>query len=140
MADAMAKTFYIETFGCQMNVHDSEKVAGQLLSSGYRQAETPDEADLVLYNTCSIREKAAQKVFYRLQDFSRARGQGKVFGVLGCVAQQEGEKIFETAPHVSLVAGSASYSKFSELLARRNTNGRRLVRFVGVRRLIQKSV
>jgi tRNA-2-methylthio-N6-dimethylallyladenosine synthase len=105
------KAFYIETFGCQMNAHDSEKVVGTLLAKGYNQVETPDAADLVLYNTCSIRDKAEQKVFNRLQNFKRAAGKGKVFGVLGCVAQQEGEKIFERAPHVSLVAGSASYTQ-----------------------------
>src|SRR5947209_8874223 len=82
------KTFYIETFGCQMNVHDSEKVIGTLLQQGYSQVETPDEAGLVLYNTCSIRDKAEQKVFNRLQNFKRS-GKDKVFGVLGCVAQQE---------------------------------------------------
>ncbi|MBI4458572.1 MAG: tRNA (N6-isopentenyl adenosine(37)-C2)-methylthiotransferase MiaB [Acidobacteria bacterium] len=122
----MPKTFYIETFGCQMNVHDSEKVAGTLLKSGYQQVENPEEADLVLYNTCSIREKAAQKVFTRLNQFRRARPEGKVFGVLGCVAQQEGEKIFEAAPHVSLVAGSASYSQFPELLRRLEEGERRV--------------
>ena len=95
------KTFYIETFGCQMNAHDSEKVVGTLLSEGYSQVETPEEAELVLYNTCSIRDKAEQKVFNRLQNFKREREKGKIFGVLGCVAQQEGEKIFERAPHVS---------------------------------------
>ncbi|HOK45796.1 MAG TPA: tRNA (N6-isopentenyl adenosine(37)-C2)-methylthiotransferase MiaB, partial [Bryobacteraceae bacterium] len=65
------KTFYIETFGCQMNVHDSEKVVGTLIAQGYRQVPKPEEADLVLYNTCSIRDKAEQKVFSRLQQFKR---------------------------------------------------------------------
>src|SRR5437764_15077454 len=105
------KTFYLETFGCQMNAHDSEKVVGTLLQEGYRQVEDLEEAELVLYNTCSIRDKAEQKVFHRLQQFKKEAGRGKVFGVLGCVAQQEGERIFERAPHVSLVAGSASYTK-----------------------------
>jgi len=122
----MARTFYIETFGCQMNVHDSEKIAGLLLSSGYRQVDNVEEADLVLYNTCSIREKAAQKVFSRLSQFRKERGAGKLFGVLGCVAQQEGEQIFEAAPHVSLVVGSASYSRFSELLAQLESGQRRV--------------
>src|ERR1700689_2243308 len=112
-----AKTFYLETFGCQMNVHDSEKVIGTLLHEGYRQVETVEEADLILYNTCSIRDKAEQKVFYRLADYKKLQAQGKTFGVLGCVAQQEGEKIFERAPHVSLVCGSASYRKLPEMLA-----------------------
>lgn len=110
------KSFYLETFGCQMNVHDSEKVIGTLEQRGYAQVDTADAADLVLYNTCSIRDKAEQKVFHRLQEGKRVKG--KVFGVLGCVAQQEGEKIFERAPHVSLVVGSASYTKLGELLVR----------------------
>ena len=118
------KTFYIETFGCQMNVHDSEKVIGTLVSEGYSQVETPEEADLVLYNTCSIRDKAEQKVFHRLQQFKKDHGRGKVFGVLGCVAQQEGERIFERAPHVSLVAGSASYSKLPQMLVQLEAGNR----------------
>src|SRR5499433_3735856 len=111
-----AKTFYIETFGCQMNVHDSEKVIGTLLRQGYRQVETVEEAHLVFYNTCSIRDKAEQKVFHRLNDYKKLQSQGKKFAVLGCVAQQEGEKIFEKAPYVSLVAGSASYRNLAQML------------------------
>jgi len=110
------KTFYLETFGCQMNVHDSEKVIGTLVHEGYRQVETVEQADLILYNTCSIRDKAEQKVFHRLADYKKLLAQGKKFGVLGCVAQQEGEKIFERAPHVSLVCGSASYRNLPQML------------------------
>src|ERR1700693_2894718 len=110
------KTFYIETFGCQVNAHDSEKVIGTLVSDGYTQVQQLEEADLVLYNTCSIRDKAEQKVFHRLADYKALQKQGKKFGVLGCVAQQEGEKIFERAPHVSLVCGSASYRNLPEML------------------------
>jgi tRNA-2-methylthio-N6-dimethylallyladenosine synthase len=91
------KTFYIETFGCQMNVHDSEKVIGTLLA----------------------------QVFSRLQQFKRA-GNGKVFAVLGCVAQQEGERIFERAPHVSLVCGSASYNRLPEMLVQLERGDRRV--------------
>ena len=116
MASERPKKFYLETFGCQMNVHDSEKVVGTLISEGYRQVETVEEADLILYNTCSIRDKAEQKVFHRLADYKRFQKEGKVFGVLGCVAQQEGEKIFERAPHVSLVCGSASYRNLPQML------------------------
>src|SRR6266853_4044182 len=111
-------TFFLETFGCQMNDHDSEKVAGVLLSRGYRQVESPDTASLILYNTCSIREKAAQKVFSRLGEYRTKQAAGQVIGVLGCVAQQEGKDIFARAPWVSLVCGSASYRKLPELLAR----------------------
>ena len=121
------KTFYIETFGCQMNVHDSEKVIGTLNEQGYSQVETPAEAELVLYNTCSIRDKAEQKVFHRLDQFKKEAGKnGKVYGVLGCVAQQEGERIFDRAPHVSLVVGSASYTKLPELLVQIESGGRRV--------------
>ena len=116
MSTAPQKTFYLETFGCQMNVHDSEKVIGTLINEGYRQVETVEEAGLVLYNTCSIRDKAEQKVFNRLNDYKKYQKQGKKFGVLGCVAQQEGEKIFARAPHVSLVCGSASYRNLPQML------------------------
>jgi len=121
------RTFYIETFGCQMNDHDSEKVAGVLLGRGYRQMESVDAAKLVLYNTCSIREKAAQKVFSRLGTFRKRPGHPKIIGVLGCVAQQEGEEIFERAPWVSLVCGSASYSKLPELIAELESGNRRVM-------------
>ncbi len=117
MSGDSQKTFYLETFGCQMNVHDSEKVIGTLVHEGYRQVETVEQADLILYNTCSIRDKAEQKVFHRLADYKKLLSHGKKFGVLGCVAQQEGEKIFERAPHVSLVCGSASYRNLPQMLA-----------------------
>ncbi len=110
------KTFYLETFGCQMNVHDSEKVIGTLVHEGYQQVETVEQADLILYNTCSIRDKAEQKVFHRLADYKKLLAQGKKFGLLGCVAQQEGEKIFERAPHVAMVCGSASYRNLPQML------------------------
>ena len=149
-------TFYLETFGCQMNEHDSEKVAGVLLARGYKQVERLDAADVVLYNTCSIREKAAQKVFSRLGelrpvDWGRsgsvriqldreaipqglephegAAGRRKdrpIIGVLGCLAQQEGEGIFERAPWVSLVCGSASYRKLPQLIEELETGNRRV--------------
>jgi len=119
------KSFYIETFGCQMNVHDSEKVAGLLLARGYRVASSPADANLMLYNTCSIREKAAQKVFSRLGEW---RGEKrKIIGVLGCVAQQEGEEIFERAPWVRLVCGSASYRKLPALVDELEAGGRRVM-------------
>lgn len=119
-------TFFLETFGCQMNDHDSEKVAGLLVSRGYRQVETPEAAKLVLYNTCSIREKAAQKVFSRLGEFQGTPTEGKIIGVLGCVAQQEGEEIFKRAPWVSLVCGSASYRKLPQMLAQLEAGDRRV--------------
>ena len=123
---AQEKTFYLETFGCQMNAHDSEKVVGTLVSQGYRQVPTVEEAGLVLYNTCSIRDKAEQKVFHRLADYKKFEKQGKKFGVLGCVAQQEGQKIFEKAPYVSLVCGSASYRNLPQMLIQIEAGNRRV--------------
>src|SRR5215831_1638325 len=128
---------------------DSEKVAGLLLARGYKQVERLDAADVILYNTCSIREKAAQKVFSRLGELRPFEGQlaaakglegdtrlnprkvvnaggGKIIGVLGCVAQQEGQEIFERAPWVSLVCGSASYRKLPQLIAELEAGNRRV--------------
>src|SRR5215469_5876394 len=191
-------TFYLETFGCQMNEHDSEEVAGVLLARGYKQVERLDAADVILYNTCSIREKAAQKVFSRLGELRPADWTGKnrrfgeqtseesggglprrmteegaalkdsssdrpndrrletksgetggsgnrlldsrsqnsvrglvkrglpIIGVLGCLAQQEGQEIFERAPWVSLVCGSASYRKLPQLIEELETGNRRV--------------
>jgi len=114
----LEKTFYIETFGCQMNAHDSEKVIGTLQHEGYTQVQDEADAGLILYNTCSIRDKAEQKVFHRLNEYKRLQGEGKKFAVLGCVAQQEGEAIFDRAPYVSIVSGSASYRNLPGMLAR----------------------
>ena len=123
---AEERTFYLETFGCQMNDHDSEKVAGVLMARGYAQVEKPEAAGVILYNTCSIREKAAQKVFSRLGEFRERQAEGKVIGVLGCLAQQEGEEIFERAPWVSLVCGSASYRKLPQLIAELEAGNKRV--------------
>jgi tRNA-2-methylthio-N6-dimethylallyladenosine synthase len=109
-----------------MNDHDSEKVAGVLVSRGYQQVLTPADASVILYNTCSIREKAAQKVFSRLGEFRDTAYAEKIIGVLGCVAQQEGEDIFKRAPWVSLVCGSASYRKLPEMLDKLEAGERRV--------------
>ena len=111
------KTFYIETFGCQMNVHDSEKVRGLLEARGYSQVPSPEKAGMLLYNTCSIRDKAERKVFSRLAGLKR-RSSGKTIGVLGCAAQHNGEAIFKQAPHVDFVCGSASYNALPTILDR----------------------
>src|SRR5450631_1761683 len=126
IAMATEKTFYLETFGCQMNAHDSEKVIGTLEHEGYSQVQTEEAADLILYNTCSIRDKAEQKVFNRLNDYKKLYKQGKRFAVLGCVAQQEGEKIFERAPYVSIVSGSASYNKLPQMLVQLELGEKRI--------------
>ena len=90
-----------------MNVHDSEKLAGILESQGYARAEAPEKADVILLNTCSIREKAAEKVFSELGRLRRLKlaNPDLILGVCGCVAQQEGEAIFSRAPYVDFVIG-----------------------------------
>ncbi len=100
--------YYIETWGCQMNVLDADKMSGALESHGYVRVESPDQADVVLLNTCSIREKAKEKVFSelgRLKPYKDARPD-VVLGVCGCVAQQEGSEIFSRAPYVDFVLGT----------------------------------
>src|SRR6195952_2880994 len=101
-----------------MNAHDSEKVIGTLEQQGYARVQDEADAGLILYNTCSIRDKAEQKVFHRLNEYKKLQGEGKKFAVIGCVAQQEGEKIFDKAPYVSIVAGSASYRNLPGMLQR----------------------
>ena len=109
-----------------MNAHDSEKVIGTLEQQGYARVQDEADAGLILYNTCSIRDKAEQKVFHRLNEYKRMQGEGKKFAVLGCVAQQEGEKIFDRAPYVSLVSGSASYRNLPAMLARLESGEQRI--------------
>ena len=109
-----------------MNAHDSEKVIGTLEREGYARVEDEAEAGLILYNTCSIRDKAEQKVFHRLNEYKRMQGEGKRFAVIGCVAQQEGERIFEKAPYVSIVSGSSSYRNLPEMLQRLEAGEQRI--------------
>ena len=112
------KKFFIETFGCQMNHHDSEKVAGTLIKMGYAPTDDSSEADLLLLNTCNIREKANQKVLSRLGSIQKSYGakSGAKVGLLGCMAQMEGERIFGKAPQVDFVVGSSSYSFIPRLI------------------------
>jgi tRNA-2-methylthio-N6-dimethylallyladenosine synthase len=110
---------HIETFGCQMNVADSERVATKLRAEGFELLEKSDSADIVLLNTCSIREKAEQKVFRRVSEIKRERGgRQPLVGVLGCVAQLEGEAIFKNSPSVQIVAGTGAADRIPRLLER----------------------
>jgi tRNA-2-methylthio-N6-dimethylallyladenosine synthase len=120
------RRFMIETWGCQMNVHDSEKMAGILRAHGYEPAASAAAADLVLLNTCSVREKAASKVFNRLGTLRRLkeRNPDLLIGVCGCVAQQEGETIFRRAPWVDLVMGPRHIAQLGALLRQARTEGR----------------
>jgi tRNA-2-methylthio-N6-dimethylallyladenosine synthase len=111
---------HLVTYGCQMNEYDSERVAGLLEQHDYRLTDTPEDADLILLNTCAIREKAEEKVFSRLGELravKRARP-GVVIGVMGCMAQLEPGRIQERAPHVDLVFGSAAIARVVELVER----------------------
>ena len=116
----MKKKLYIKTYGCQMNVYDSERIAETLGGNSYTQTANPEEADLVLLNTCHIREKAAEKVYSELGRFRKLRtGRGKpVIGVAGCVAQAEGAEIMRRQPLVDLVVGPQSYHRLPELEAK----------------------
>jgi tRNA-2-methylthio-N6-dimethylallyladenosine synthase len=114
----MEKRFFVETFGCQMNDLDSEKIAGNLRRSGMEPVEDPSEADVIILNTCSVREKAVQKVYARLGELKRHKVRRKdlVVGVVGCMAQLEGEKIIKKAPFVNLLAGPQKGHVMSELV------------------------
>ena len=131
MDDCMKK-LYLETYGCQMNAHDSEKAIHALSGSGFESTDDPLEADLILLNTCMVREKAARKVDHRIQDLkqelkaSRQDGEGgrasspraslPIFGVMGCVAQAEADRLFERSRDVRLVLGTQAIAKLPELI------------------------
>jgi len=114
----MGKAFYLETFGCQMNVVDSERIVDLLEGVGYAQVDSPDKADLVLLNTCSVREKAERKVYGHLGRFKPIKDQRPdlIIGVGGCVAQQEGEKMLATVPYLDLVFGTHNVHRLPELV------------------------
>jgi tRNA-2-methylthio-N6-dimethylallyladenosine synthase len=121
-----AKRYLIETWGCQMNQHDSEKMAGLLDGLGYEATGDDREADLILLNTCSIREKAESKVYDRLGRLRRLKAANPdlLIGVVGCVAQQTGEGIFRRAPFVDLVMGPRNLSRLPELIEEARREGR----------------
>ena len=126
----MAKKLYIKTFGCQMNEYDSDKMADVLnQAGGIEKTDNPEDADIILFNTCSVREKAQEKVFH---DLGRVRHlkQSKpdlVIGVGGCVASQEGEAIVARAPYVDVVFGPQTLHRLPQLIADRRTKGRAAV-------------
>jgi tRNA-2-methylthio-N6-dimethylallyladenosine synthase len=128
------KVVYIETLGCQMNVADSERAATRLRAAGYELSDSPEAANFVLLNTCSIREKAERKVFHRIDDIRRERaGSPPVIGLMGCVAQLEGEAIFENAPVVKVVAGTGAVDRIPRLLELINEGERRAIDLEGRR-------
>src|SRR5215212_60843 len=110
------KTFFIETWGCQMNDLDSQRLSGNLKLRGYRRVDDEKAADVILLNTCSIREKSEHKVFSRLGELRELKHDGVKIGVCGCVAQQEGERILERAPWVDFVMGPGNVGHIDEIL------------------------
>jgi len=126
----MARRYLIETFGCQMNFHDSERMAGLLEAAGYEAAETPSDADVIVLNTCTVREKAEDKVFSRIGELRAdavAAGLDPVVAVTGCLAQQEGAAIFKRSPFVDVVVGTQAERRLPTLVeAAASTSARQL--------------
>ncbi len=115
----MSTTVYLETIGCQMNVADSERAVVRLRAAGFDLAESSESADVVIFNTCSVRERAAHKVFTRIGEVRRQRlNREPVVGVMGCVAQLEGQSIFDHSPSVDVIAGTRATDRLPELIGR----------------------
>jgi len=114
----MKRKLYLETFGCQMNVLDSELVLGQLRAQGYESVEDRESADVILYNTCSVREHAEQKVWSRLGELREVKKErpGTVIGVIGCMAERDGTNIFKKFPHVDVLCGPGELDKLAGLV------------------------
>src|SRR5918992_4769823 len=115
----MARKYLIETYGCQMNVHDSERMAGLLEQAGYEPTCDDQDADVVLINTCSVREKAEEKLFTRLGEFLQMElesGHRPVIAVAGCVAQQEGTQILRRSKGVDVIIGTQNLKRLPVLL------------------------
>lgn len=125
MSSTAGKKVFIKTFGCQMNEYDSDKMADVLQAAeGYEPTSNVDEADLILFNTCSVREKAQEKVFSDLGRIKHLKAKGVLIGVGGCVASQEGAAIIERAPYVDVVFGPQTLHRLPEMLARRTQQRR----------------
>ena len=118
MTDLPRRTVYIETYGCQMNVSDSELMLGKLVAAGYDAAEGPEGADVILVNSCAIREHAETRVLGRLGELKRHMKPGSIMGVTGCMAQRLGRRVLDQARHVSLVIGPDGYRSLPDLIDR----------------------
>jgi len=120
-----APRYFIETYGCQMNVADGELMAGLLRGEGYEAAASPDEAHVILVNTCAVRDHAEQRVIGRVGELKRHKREGGVLGVVGCMAQRLGERLLEQAPHVDFVVGPDGYRQLPLLIGRAREGERR---------------
>jgi tRNA-2-methylthio-N6-dimethylallyladenosine synthase len=124
----MSASVYVETFGCQMNVADSERAAVRLRASGFNLTDTPKKADVIIFNTCSVRERAAHKVFTRIGEVRQMRlGDEPVVGVMGCVAQLEGPALFDNSPSVNLIVGTRATDRLPALIDRALEGERRVI-------------
>jgi len=124
----MSATVYLETFGCQMNVADSERADVRLRAAGFNLTQSPETADVIIFNTCSVRERAEHKVFTRIGEVRRRRiGHEPVVGVMGCVAQLEGPAIFDATPLVNIVAGTRATDRLPQLISRALGGERRVI-------------
>src|SRR5512134_2304213 len=115
----MARKYLIETFGCQMNVHDSERMAGLLDQAGFESADDVADADVVVINTCSVRERAEEKLYTRLGELRQLaieHGHDPIVAVAGCVAQQEGEALLKRAPGVDVIVGTQAIRRLPMLV------------------------
>src|SRR5947199_3345869 len=113
----MSASVYLETLGCQMNVADSERADLRLRSAGFDLSQSPETADVVIFNTCSVRERAAHKVFTRIGEVRRRRLAAQpVVGVMGCVAQLEGGELFNASPSVNIIAGTQATDRLPGLI------------------------
>ncbi|NRF66661.1 tRNA (N6-isopentenyl adenosine(37)-C2)-methylthiotransferase MiaB [Aquincola sp. S2] len=120
-----AKKVFIRSFGCQMNEYDADKMADVMrVAAGYEPTNDPEQADLILFNTCSVREKAQEKVFSDLGRVKHLKSKGVLIGVGGCVASQEGAAIIERAPYVDVVFGPQTLHRLPQLIAQRTSQGR----------------
>src|SRR5919201_5523886 len=121
----MTKKLYIETVGCQMNVLDSELVVGSLRRQGYEVIHEPTEADVILFNTCSVRQHAEEKIYSALGRLRshKQRHPSKILGVLGCMAQKDQELIKRRAPHVDIICGTGQLARLPELIAEVRRSG-----------------
>ena len=119
------KTVFFETFGCQMNKLDAELSLGLLQEEGYKMVDKVDEADVILFNTCSVRQHAEDKVYSHLGALKtlKKRHPEVIVGVLGCMAQKDGEAIFKRMPHVDLVCGTRMFSRLPEMLLKIRNHG-----------------
>ena len=123
--DAAARTYQVRTYGCQMNVHDSERMAGLLEQAGYDPAPDATDADVVVINTCSVRERAEDKLYTRLgeiRDASRESGRDPIVAVAGCVAQQEGTALLKRSSMIDVIVGTRALKQLPQLVAQAATD------------------